>query len=199
MSLARQIGGPIPVDRVAQSRLSGVDFATVAFSSIFSDHMFSAEYDGNQWTGACIKPYGPIALQPSISALHYGVSVFEGLKVHRASNGTPLVFRAEENARRLQRSAARPTMAMPSEVLWYRHCRDRLAHRSHSISNGYDRAATRVRARHRPGGSRQTARPHDRSRPGSLWMGGVNPLKAHTPPAAGIPTGVQHAALPVIL
>jgi branched-chain amino acid aminotransferase len=124
MSLARQIGGPIPVDRVARSRLSGVDFATVAFSSIFSDHMFSAEYDGNQWTGACIKPYGPIALQPSISALHYGVSVFEGLKVHRASNGTPLLFRAEENARRLQRSAARLAMAMPPASLFLEGLRE---------------------------------------------------------------------------
>lgn len=108
----------IRVERVGRSRAGGVDLATVAFGSIFSDHMFSAECHDGQWTAARIEPYGPIALEPSISALHYGVSVFEGLKVHRGPTGAPLLFRAEENARRLQRSAARLAMTVPPESLF---------------------------------------------------------------------------------
>lgn len=111
-------GGAISVDRVARSRAGEIDIATVAFSSVFSDHMFSAEYHDGQWTAARIQPYGPIAIEPSISALHYGVSVFEGLKVHRGPDGVPLLFRVEENARRLQRSAARLAMAPPPESLF---------------------------------------------------------------------------------
>jgi len=102
---------PIRIDRVASSRLQDVDFATVVFGSVFSDHMFTAEFEDGRWSDGLIRPYGPIPLAPNISALQYGVSVFEGMKAHRSSDGRPLLFRARENARRLQRSAAR--LAMP--------------------------------------------------------------------------------------
>jgi branched-chain amino acid aminotransferase len=108
----------ISVQRVGRSRLGDVDLATVGFGSIFSDHMFSAECHHDQWTAARIEPYGPITLEPSSSALHYGVSVFEGLKAHRGPTGAPLLFRAAENAGRLQRSAARLAMTLPPESLF---------------------------------------------------------------------------------
>jgi branched-chain amino acid aminotransferase len=108
----------ISVERVGRSRVGDVDLATVAFSSVFSDHMFSAECHHGQWSAARVEPYGPITLEPSVSALHYGVSVFEGLKVHRGPTGAPLLFRVAENARRLQRSAARLAMTLPPESLF---------------------------------------------------------------------------------
>jgi hypothetical protein len=103
---------PIRIDRVVNSRLQEVDFATVVFGSVFSDHMFTAEFQDGRWSEGLIRPYGPIPLAPNISALQYGVSVFEGMKAHQSADGRPLLFRARENARRLQRSAAR--LAMPA-------------------------------------------------------------------------------------
>jgi branched-chain amino acid aminotransferase len=44
--------------------------------------------------------------------LHYGIAVFEGMKAHKSPEGRPVLFRAGENARRFQRSAAR--LAMPT-------------------------------------------------------------------------------------
>jgi branched-chain amino acid aminotransferase len=108
----------ISVERVGRSRVGDVDLAAVAFSSVFSDHMFSAECHYGQWSAARVEPYGQITLEPSVSALHYGVSVFEGLKVHRGPTGAPLLFRVAENARRLQRSAARLAMTSPPESLF---------------------------------------------------------------------------------
>ena len=108
----------ISVERVGRSRLDEVDFATGRLRQRFSDHMFSAECHHGQWTAARIEPYGPITLEPSISALHYGVSIFEGLKVHRGPTGAPLLFRAGENARRLRRSAERLAMTLPPESLF---------------------------------------------------------------------------------
>jgi branched-chain amino acid aminotransferase len=99
------------VERVAKSGVQEVDFATVQFSTIFSDHMFGAEFHDGRWSDGRIQPYGPIALSPSITGLHYGISVFEGMKAYKASDGQPLLFRPQENARRFQRSAAR--LAMP--------------------------------------------------------------------------------------
>lgn len=119
MSLVSETTGPaIRVERVGRSRIGEVSLATGAFGSVFSDHMFSAECHEGQWTAARIEPYGAIALEPSISALHYGVSVFEGLKVHSGPTGVPLLFRAGENARRLRRSAARLAMTAPPESLF---------------------------------------------------------------------------------
>ncbi|HEY6250720.1 MAG TPA: branched-chain amino acid aminotransferase [Candidatus Angelobacter sp.] len=102
---------PFRIDRVTSSRVHEVDFATVQFSTIFSDHMFSAEFEDGHWNDGLIRPYGPIAVLPSISALHYGISVFEGMKAHRSPAGRILLFRPHENALRFQRSAAR--LAMP--------------------------------------------------------------------------------------
>lgn len=100
------------VNPVAESRRPGVDLADVAFSSVFSDHMLTATYDGGKWQDASIVAYGPLPLPPSITALQYGVSVFEGLKAHRTPGGDIALFRPWENARRLNRSAAR--LAMPA-------------------------------------------------------------------------------------
>jgi branched-chain amino acid aminotransferase len=83
----------------------------VAFSSVFSDHMLVAEYRDGAWCQASIRAYGPLALAPSVSSLHYAVSVFEGLKAHRMPAGEVALFRPRENARRLNRSALR--LAMP--------------------------------------------------------------------------------------
>ena len=102
----------IKVNRSSHPRVREVDLANVPFSSVFSDHMFTADFHDGRWNEGEIQPYAPITVWPSISALHYGVSVFEGMKAHKSAEGRPLLFRAQENARRLQRSAAR--LAMPA-------------------------------------------------------------------------------------
>ena len=112
MHSVHEVETQIKVQRVARSRVQEVDLANVPFSSVFSDHMFVADFENGQWSDGEIQPYGPISVSPSISALHYGISVFEGMKAHKSSDGCALLFRAQENARRLRRSAAR--LAMPA-------------------------------------------------------------------------------------
>src|SRR5688572_1738556 len=101
----------LTIRRSATSRLPA-DLSSIAFSSIFSDHMLCAEYHDGQWHEMTIAPYGPLLLPPNISALQYGVSVFEGLKAQRTPDGRVALFRARENARRLNRSTAR--LALPA-------------------------------------------------------------------------------------
>jgi branched-chain amino acid aminotransferase len=109
---------PVRVEQVANSRVHEVDFKTVGFSTVFSDHMFTAEFSDNHWGEGKIQPFGPIPLSPSISGLHYGVSVFDGMKAHKSPQGRPLLFRPDENARRFQRSAARLAMAPVPEHMF---------------------------------------------------------------------------------
>ncbi len=102
----------IRIEKVVNSRVHEVDFSTLVFGSVFSDHMFTAEFQDGRWSDGLIQPYGPLQIGPNISALQYGISVFEGMKAHKSGDGRALLFRARENALRLQRSAAR--LAMPA-------------------------------------------------------------------------------------
>jgi branched-chain amino acid aminotransferase len=86
--------------------------AEPGFGVYFTDHMVDvcwSEWGG--WHRPRVQPYGPIALDPAASVLHYGQEVFEGLKAYRHADDSIWSFRPEENAKRLQRSARR--MALP--------------------------------------------------------------------------------------
>ena len=102
----------IPVSLTENSRLSSVDFDNIPFGKVFSDHMFVADYDGEHWHSPRIIPYGTMEMSPSISALHYGQAIFEGMKAYHNAAGMPTLFRAEDHLARFNRSAGR--LCMPA-------------------------------------------------------------------------------------
>ncbi len=95
-----------------RSGLKQVDFNNIPFGKVFSDHMFSATYEDGEWKDFKICPFENISIHPAMMALHYGQSIFEGMKATIDSEGTPLLFRPEKHIERLNRSAER--MCMPS-------------------------------------------------------------------------------------
>lgn len=97
----------IQVNKVLNSRLGETDFNNLVFGKYMSDHMFTADYENGEWANLRIEPYAPLALNPANATLHYGQSVFEGLKAYKNDNGEVLVFRAGANHRRLNESAKR--------------------------------------------------------------------------------------------
>ncbi len=101
----------IPVSRTEESRLPQVDFDDLAFGRVFSDHMFIADYDGAQWKDLRIVPFDRIRLSPAVSTIHYGQSIFEGLKAYRSVKGHINLFRPDANYQRMCHSAER--MCMP--------------------------------------------------------------------------------------
>ncbi|MCB1295861.1 MAG: branched-chain amino acid aminotransferase [Gordonia sp.] len=97
---------------VSEGRRSEI-LAAPGFGNYFTDNMVMVDYDIDQgWHNAQVKPYGPIALDPSAMVLHYGQEIFEGLKAYRQPDGSISAFRPEANGARLQRSAQR--LAMPA-------------------------------------------------------------------------------------
>jgi branched-chain amino acid aminotransferase len=106
----------IKIYRTQNSRLSQFDPHDIGFGKIFTDHMFVADYDGQQWTDLRIEPYGGMALSPATSALHYGQAIFEGMKAFAAGEDV-LLFRPLDNWKRLNISAERMVMpAIPQEI-----------------------------------------------------------------------------------
>ncbi len=88
------------------------------FGNVFTDHMVSIRWmSGRGWHDAAVEPYGPLTIDPATSSLHYGQSVFEGLKAYRHGDGGIYTFRPQVNAERFQRSAARLAMApLPTDL-----------------------------------------------------------------------------------
>lgn len=100
----------IRITPATTSRLDQVDFDNIPFGKVFSDHMFVADYDGEKWTNMEVRPFGPLVLHPALLALHYGQSVFEGMKASISADGVPQLFRPEMHSQRINRSAARLCM-----------------------------------------------------------------------------------------
>ena len=102
---------------VTNSRVSELDFNNLQFGSTYSDHMFVADYKDGVWSDSRIVPYDNFSISPAMSVLHYGQSVFEGLKAYAGSNGQVMVFRPIDNFLRMNESAARMCMPdLPEEV-----------------------------------------------------------------------------------
>jgi branched-chain amino acid aminotransferase len=107
----------IPVQKTAKSKIQETDFSNLVFGRTISDHMFVADYINGEWTDLRIEPYGPLDLHPANAALHYGQSIFEGMKAYKNDSGEILIFRGDANAKRLNESAVRMCMPeIPEEI-----------------------------------------------------------------------------------
>ncbi|NDK32231.1 branched-chain amino acid aminotransferase [Nesterenkonia haasae] len=86
--------------------------ADPGFGTNFTDHTAVVDWtEQDGWHNARVEPYGPIALDPAASVLHYAQEVFEGMKAYLHSDGSIYTFRPESNAARMNKSARR--MALP--------------------------------------------------------------------------------------
>jgi branched-chain amino acid aminotransferase len=108
----------IKITKVAQSKASEVDFHNIIMGTRFSDHMFVCDYQNGEWQNPRIEPLALIPTHPAAMALHYGQAIFEGMKATLGKDGTPLLFRPNENAKRMNFSANRMGMPLFPEDLF---------------------------------------------------------------------------------
>lgn len=107
----------IRVTKVQRSKLQDLDLQNLPFGKFFTDHMLVADYENGEWTNVEIMPYGPLTLDPSVAALHYGQAIFEGIKAYKDENGNAYIFRPYDNFKRFNISAERMEMAtVPEEI-----------------------------------------------------------------------------------
>jgi branched-chain amino acid aminotransferase len=114
----------IKISKVEESRLAEIDFHDIKFARQYSDHMFVADYDGKDWQDIKIVPYQNISLSPANPAIHYGQSIFEGLKAYKNDNKEVLIFRPEMNFSRMNISAERMMMPEIPEELFMEGMRE---------------------------------------------------------------------------
>ena len=83
--------------------------AEPGFGKHFTDHMVTIRYsEGKGWYDARVEARAPIPMDPATAVLHYAQEIFEGMKAYRRADGSVWTFRPDQNAKRMQRSAARP-------------------------------------------------------------------------------------------
>ncbi|MGI8583885.1 MAG: branched-chain amino acid aminotransferase [Chitinophagaceae bacterium] len=107
----------IPVRKANHSRINEVDFNALEFGKYVSDHMLVCDYLNNEWRSPQILPYANLSISPTALALHYGQTVFEGMKAFKMEDGAINIFRIEKHYERFVRSLERMCMAVvPKEI-----------------------------------------------------------------------------------
>ncbi len=95
------------IEKTSASNLAKVDFENLNFGSVFTDHMFVCKYKDEEWQTPEVIPYQPLSFEPSMSVLHYGQSVFEGMKAYKDDQDKVWLFRPDQNFKRINRSSER--------------------------------------------------------------------------------------------
>lgn len=91
---------------------------SLPFGKIPTEHMFLARYSEGHWQDARIMPFEDLTLSPLALCLHYGQTVFEGLKAFRQADGRINIFRLDRHAARFAKSLERMCMPQVSEQLF---------------------------------------------------------------------------------
>lgn len=125
----------IAITKTQNSRLATIDWNHLPFGRIFTDHMLSMDYANGAWQQAHIMPFGPLSLNPGNATLHYGQSIFEGMKAVRAKDGRITLFRPEMNAKRFNESCLRMCMPQIDETLFIDLIKQHVAHEQQWIPN----------------------------------------------------------------
>src|SRR5829696_7415994 len=107
----------IPTKTTNHSQLNEVDWEHLEFGKHVSDHMFLCSFKNENWQEPSIIPVQNLSLSPIALVLHYGQSIFEGMKAFRMQDGRINIFRMEKHHDRLNRSLSRMCMpAVPYEL-----------------------------------------------------------------------------------
>lgn len=113
---------PISIDyrplELERRRLPMKDTRELGFGRYFSNHFFRATFRRETgWEGACISPLCSLELSPASLCLHYGQTIFEGMKAYRGQGDEIFLFRIDKSAVRFSNSARRLTMEpVPQEL-----------------------------------------------------------------------------------
>jgi branched-chain amino acid aminotransferase len=106
----------IPVIEIPGKDLKQLDPNNFSFGKSFTNYMLAADYKDGKWQNAVIKKFEPLTLDPSSAVLHYGQTIFEGIKAFKNEKGEVVIFRPDQNLTRFNISAAR--MEMPTVPDW---------------------------------------------------------------------------------
>lgn len=94
-----------------------LDWKSLPFGYVKTDYNVRCVYKDGKWGNIEVSDSEYISVHMAATGLHYGQEAFEGMKAYRGKDGKIRLFRWDENAKRLIRSAEGILMApVPMEL-----------------------------------------------------------------------------------
>jgi branched-chain amino acid aminotransferase len=95
-----------------------IDWKNLGFGYVKTDWNVRSVWHEGRWSPLEVTADETITMHMASTCLHYGQEAFEGLKAFRGADGRVRIFRLEENARRMIRTAEYTMMAPVPEELF---------------------------------------------------------------------------------
>ncbi|HPX06988.1 MAG TPA: branched-chain amino acid aminotransferase [Tenuifilaceae bacterium] len=96
-----------------------LDWKNLPFGYIKTDFNVRCTYKDGKWGELEVSDSEYFPIHIAATALHYGQEAFEGMKAYRGKDGKVRLFRWDENAKRMQRSAEGILMAKIPDHLFH--------------------------------------------------------------------------------
>ncbi len=96
-----------------------IDWKNLPFGYYPTDYNVRCYYRDGKWGALEVTSSEYISIHMAATALHYGQEAFEGMKAYRGKDGKVRLFRWEENAKRMRKSAEGIMMAEVPDELFY--------------------------------------------------------------------------------
>lgn len=102
--------------------MANIDWNALGFGYCKTDFNVRYSFANGKWGEMEVTDDEHIKIHMSSYCLHYGIELFEGLKAFRGVDGKVRLFRVEENAKRLQSSAERLCLPVPTVDMIVKAC-----------------------------------------------------------------------------
>ena len=99
-----------------------IDWKNLGFDYMKTEVNARFYYKDGKWSEMEITDDEYIKMHMSTTCLHYGLECFEGLKAFRGVDGKVRIFRADENAKRMQSSARKLCLPEPTVEMFVNAC-----------------------------------------------------------------------------
>jgi branched-chain amino acid aminotransferase len=97
-----------------------IDWKTLPFGYYPTDYNVRSTFKEGKWSDLEVTDSEFIPVHMAATGLHYGQEAFEGMKAYRGADGKVRLFRWNENAKRMRRSAQGILMAEVPDELFFK-------------------------------------------------------------------------------
>jgi len=105
-------------------QVKDLDLNNLGFAYIHLPFRYLSIYKDGKWDEGGLVENNKLEISEASPAIHYGQQCFEGLKAYRTKNDDIQLFRVDENAKRMNKSAARLLMPEIPEEKFIAACKE---------------------------------------------------------------------------
>lgn len=102
--------------------MGNINWDTLGFDAYRTRSVVVSHFKDGKWSPAEVTETFSFTFDPFAQVFHYAISCFEGLKAFRQKDGKVVLFRPDQNAARIERTANFLGLPVPSEELFLDMC-----------------------------------------------------------------------------